>query len=110
MVGDSLGYRDHAEMACGVLGYGSCGVVGVVINMLLFATMGVSMCIGVAAIAATLQECDSYFNEKPSWDRIGSYRIPYIMMISIGLCLVPVIGIMYALAMWAVYFSGERFE
>lgn len=22
MVGDSLGYRDHAEVACGVLGYG----------------------------------------------------------------------------------------
>lgn len=32
MVGDSLGYRDHAEVACGVLGYGGCGVVGVVSN------------------------------------------------------------------------------
>lgn len=30
MVGDSLGYRDHVEVACGVLGYGGCGVVGVV--------------------------------------------------------------------------------
>lgn len=33
MVGDSLGYRDHAEVACGVLGYGGCGVVGVVSSM-----------------------------------------------------------------------------
>lgn len=30
MVGDSLGYRDHAEVACGVLGYGGCDLVGVV--------------------------------------------------------------------------------
>lgn len=30
MVGDSLGYCDHAEVACGVLGDAGCGVVGVV--------------------------------------------------------------------------------
>lgn len=79
------------------------------IDVVIFLAMAVSMCVGIAAIAAVLHESDSYFNEKPSWDRIGSYRIPYVMMIAVGLCLVPVIGAMYAAAMWMVYFSGKRF-
>jgi len=46
MVGNSLGYRDHAEVACGVLGYGGCGMVGVVTTLsphearLILASMG----------------------------------------------------------------------
>lgn len=46
MVGDSLGDRDHAEVACGVLGYGGCGVVGVVKSRIIgFVTLGVMVAI-----------------------------------------------------------------
>ena len=69
----------------------------------------IGLALGIAAIAATICESDRYFNEQPSWGRIGSYRIPYVMMIGVGLGFVPVFGIAYALTMWAVYFSGKRF-
>lgn len=61
MVGDSLGYRDHAEVACGVLGYGGCGVVGVVNNwMLIIYVTGAIITMGAALAVEVKSERQVY--------------------------------------------------
>lgn len=62
------------------------------------------LALSISATVASFKDWDGRFKAGPFSEFKNEYRVPSMMMLACGLGFVPILGILYGIASWIMFF------